>query len=506
MSARPGLGRSPKAPAGTTVIAVGDIHGRLDLLQRLTEEIALEAEATAARGGALAAIFLGDYIDRGPDSAAVVEHLIRFRDQAACETIFLRGNHEDALISLVEGLAESAHWLDFGGRETMASYGVSERALKEDLAALRSQIGLAIPDTHLQFLRATEIWVEVGDYLFVHAGLDPQKPLEAQTLEDMLWGRHDEVDRIPVWPHVVVHGHTVYPRPVLGYGRIGIDTGAYASDCLTAVRLEGARQDFLKISLDKRSGEVVCEPWTDLDRTSPAAMAALSEIGARPRRGWPTKAGYAAAGLAAFALAATTVLSVRYLQPSTHVAPVSEAPEAIAAADQRAAPPAPPAQTPRASPDIAVQVLAPVDAAPVPEIAVARLEPPASRVVLRPLGAQPGDPPAAAPRAVRAPPRPSETALEAPRQTGPEAAARVQIAALRSEADARAAWGRLKARFPSQTARRSLEVQPVESGGQTLYRAVVRGFSTDAEAQSFCEALQASGQDCLPRGLTRPGA
>jgi len=244
------------APDDQILFAVGDVHGRVDLLDTLIGEIGREA----GHGKATTAIFLGDYIDRGPASRQVIDRLISLAEDSAFEAVVLRGNHEQFLLDLIDGRAESTSWIEFGGAETLASYGVAIGAAESaDPARLAAAARAALPETHIAFLRGTKLLAERGDYVFVHAGLRPDKLLAEQSDTDLLWFRYYN-DEAPLHGKVVVHGHTPRSRPVSGRWRIGVDTEAWASGALTAVRLEGGSQRFFKTA----GAEVV--EWDKADR------------------------------------------------------------------------------------------------------------------------------------------------------------------------------------------------------------------------------------------------
>ena len=233
-----------RIPAGQRVYAVGDIHGRRDLLEQL---LATVEEDSARRGPAeILLIFLGDLVDRGPDSRGVVEQLIQYRERQP-STRFLMGNHEEVFLRALEGDLKALRLLiRIGGRETILSYGVSADAYRdldfEDLAALlRSRV----PDDHIQFMSGFERLVEVGDYLFVHAGIRPGVALAEQTGSDLRWIREDFLRHRSSFGPIVVHGHSITDDVDVRPNRIGIDTGAYASGRLTAIGLEGDARWFL---------------------------------------------------------------------------------------------------------------------------------------------------------------------------------------------------------------------------------------------------------------------
>lgn len=223
-------------PDGTRAYAVGDIHGRADLFAALIE--AIEAD-DAARGMAeTIVILLGDLIDRGPDSAGVVRLA---RDwQSRRPVRILMGNHEEMFLDALADEEVLRHFLRYGGRETLLSYPIDPAAyVCADLAEARQLALAAIPAEDIAFIRAFEDWVLLGDYLFVHAGLRPDVPLEEQRQGDLRWIRETFLAHPDSFGPVVVHGHTIFDAPEIRRNRIGIDTGAYASGRLTALGLEG---------------------------------------------------------------------------------------------------------------------------------------------------------------------------------------------------------------------------------------------------------------------------
>lgn len=235
--------RAPAAahrlPEGLRVYAVGDVHGRADCLAGMEERIARDLADRPASGEALV-LFLGDYIDRGPDSAAVIERLAA-RRFAGLSTRCLMGNHEDALLHFLADPVGAADWLNWGGRATLTSYGV-EPVDGSDAAGLRrlaADLGEAMPVGHLAFLRELELWIELGGFLFVHAGIRPGVPPDLQAPADLLTIRQPFLSRRRGGPHRVVHGHTIADDVELLPHRIGVDTGAYATGRLSAVVIEG---------------------------------------------------------------------------------------------------------------------------------------------------------------------------------------------------------------------------------------------------------------------------
>lgn len=233
-----------RVPDGSRVYAVGDIHGRLDLLDALLGEI--EADS-ASRGHAnVLIVFLGDLIDRGPDSRGVVDRLIGYRDGPVA-TRFLMGNHEEVFLRALSGDQKALRFLiRIGGRETILSYGIDETEYQNlDFDDLAAALRERVPAAHTDFLSSFEEWVEAGDYLFVHAGVRPGVELGEQRASDLRWIREDFLQHRDDFGKLVVHGHSIVPEVDIRANRIGIDTGAYQSGKLTAIGLEGAERWFL---------------------------------------------------------------------------------------------------------------------------------------------------------------------------------------------------------------------------------------------------------------------
>lgn len=232
--------RPDPTPGGRLVYAIGDVHGRADLLSQLTQTIIKDAE-TQASAHPPVLIFVGDYIDRGADSKGVIDQVIALAASERFELRMLKGNHEEALLNFLQDAKFGPTWGDFGGLQTLMSYGVTppnRRTNVEDWEAAREAFGLALPKSHQAFLARLELVADYGDYLFVHAGVRPGVSLQDQTEHDLLWIRDDFLEARGPFGAVIVHGHTPKPEPFLGANRIGIDTGAYATGVLTAVRLK----------------------------------------------------------------------------------------------------------------------------------------------------------------------------------------------------------------------------------------------------------------------------
>jgi serine/threonine protein phosphatase 1 len=233
----------PEAPAGKRIYAVGDIHGRSDLLADIHRAIREDARGFA---GELVCVYVGDYIDRGPDSRGVIESLAA-RPLAGCRSHFLMGNHEDIMLRFLADATVAPVWIMNGGGTTLDSYGVEWRDSAADgFAAAQAALRRNLPDPHLRFLRALEPCHEEGGYLFVHAGIRPGRPVERQDPHDLMWIRDEFLYSTADHGHVVVHGHTIAEEPQLLDNRIGIDTGAYATGRLTCLVLEGAERRILQ--------------------------------------------------------------------------------------------------------------------------------------------------------------------------------------------------------------------------------------------------------------------
>jgi len=215
------------------IYAIGDIHGCLDELLALEAQIL--ADATAPIGPKLI-VTLGDYIDRGPNSAGVIDHLVRPLPDGFSR-VALAGNHEEILLNALSGASDDA-WLQLGGVETLRSYGI-DPDLYRAARSQQKQILLQshFPEHHLAFLNSLAVSLQVQQTVFVHAGIKRDRPMDRQDKTDLLWIRREFLDAEPTDGLMVIHGHTPVEQPELRPGRIGIDTGAYATGRLTAVRL-----------------------------------------------------------------------------------------------------------------------------------------------------------------------------------------------------------------------------------------------------------------------------
>lgn len=231
------------APDGMRVYAIGDVHGRADLFDRLAQRI--EADMRAHPCKETVTVFLGDYVDRGPDSFGVIDRLAK-RDFPT-PFVALRGNHEDATMRFFVDEGVFAGWTDFGGLDTLRSYGVDVREAQRagGVARLRAELVERTPQEHRRFLDETRFSAEYGDYFFCHAGVRPRVALERQDPYDLMWIRGEFLDYRGSFGKIVVHGHTVVPMAENLLNRINVDTGAYKSGALTAVALEGAERRFI---------------------------------------------------------------------------------------------------------------------------------------------------------------------------------------------------------------------------------------------------------------------
>jgi serine/threonine protein phosphatase 1 len=224
---------------GRRVYAVGDIHGRRDLLDVLLAQI---AEDDSARGPAeTVIIFLGDLVDRGPDSAGVVERLVAFAKEKPSAR-FLMGNHDEVFLKAAEGDAAATRYLvRIGGEPTILSYGIDPEEYRTlDYETLAQRFAAAVPPEHLAFISGFEQSIALDDYLFVHAGVRPGVALDAQEETDLRWIREHFLGHDGDFGKCIVHGHTISDNVEARPNRIGIDTGAYMTGRLTALGLEGA--------------------------------------------------------------------------------------------------------------------------------------------------------------------------------------------------------------------------------------------------------------------------
>lgn len=241
----PSPDKAPRVAAGCRIYAIGDIHGRADLLRRLHGKIAADMAKGAPER--LVLVYLGDYVDRGPDSFEVIDLLIN-DPIPGFEAVYLKGNHEDFLLRFIDAKDRGETWLMNGAPATLASYGIDVFGIADrflDMEAVRDDFQAALPASHLRFLRNLTLSHRAGDYLFVHAGIRPDVPVDEQDPFDMMWIRDEFLCSGMNFGVVVVHGHSQTHAPESFENRIGIDTGAYRSGVLTCLVLEGGGQRFL---------------------------------------------------------------------------------------------------------------------------------------------------------------------------------------------------------------------------------------------------------------------
>lgn len=241
---RRGEPTSAAIPAGERVYAVGDIHGRRDLLDILLRKI--DADDFARGQARTTLIFLGDLMDRGSESRGVVERLMQLADTGG-RVRFLMGNHEEVFLKAAAGDRAALRFLiRIGGQSTILSYGVSHAEYDAcDFDELAELLAERVPPEHLAFLQGFQDHIAIGDYLFVHAGIRPRLPIEEQTGADLRWIRSEFLEYRGDHGKIVVHGHSITDDVDEQPNRIGIDTGAFASGRLTAIGLEGAERWFL---------------------------------------------------------------------------------------------------------------------------------------------------------------------------------------------------------------------------------------------------------------------
>ncbi len=232
-------------PSGQRVYAIGDIHGRLDLLDDLLERI--EADDAARVPVETTLIFLGDLIDRGPESAQVVQRLLDLSIESPAVR-FLLGNHEEVFLKALDGEKGALpFFIKIGGKPTTLSYGITpDEYLDSDYPALLELLHARVPASHIDFISRFEDVIVVGDYAFVHAGIRPDLPLGDQNIGALRWIRDEFLGHDQPLEKVIVHGHTISDEVEERICRIGLDTGAYATGRLTAMGFEGSERWILQ--------------------------------------------------------------------------------------------------------------------------------------------------------------------------------------------------------------------------------------------------------------------
>ncbi len=230
-------------PEGQRVYAIGDIHGRLDLLDRLHQQISVHVAARPAAHNVL--VYLGDFVDRGPQSAGVVDRLVS-GPLAGFDHVMLCGNHEEMLLSFLADPDAGSTWRQLGGLETLLSYRVPVNEVMQSggYARLADAFRSMLPAEHQRFFGSLRTSLTIGDYFFCHAGIRPGIALEHQSKRDLLWIRAEFLDSDADHGRVIVHGHSPVEQVEVHRNRINVDTGAYATNRLSCVVLE---QDFREI-------------------------------------------------------------------------------------------------------------------------------------------------------------------------------------------------------------------------------------------------------------------
>ena len=257
-SERPGRGDQsvahvqPFLPAGRRLYCIGDIHGRLDLLEELHGMILVDSDGFEGSKGV---VYLGDFIDRGGQSKQVVDLLIE-HPLKGFDTVHLLGNHEQAMLDFLAHPRSAVAWLNFGGQVTLMSYGAGLGRVPnlQEIEVLRDELEEKLPPGHLSFLSNCRLFHIEGSYCFVHAGIRPGIGLSAQSAQDLLWIREEFTRSLSAHDYIVVHGHSISNEVEWLPNRIGIDTGAYYSGLLTALVLEGDQQRLLQTGRGSGAG------------------------------------------------------------------------------------------------------------------------------------------------------------------------------------------------------------------------------------------------------------
>lgn len=239
-------------PEGQRVYAVGDIHGRSDLLIALIEAIEIDNRESGVAETTV--VLLGDLVDRGPDSMNV---LALAREWQKFRTVrILAGNHEEMFLRSFDSVDMMRHFLRHGGKETLLSYGLDKREYsRSDLEELQEAMIRLVPQSDIDFIAGFENVVTIGDYVFVHAGVEPGRPLDEQDVSKLRWIREPFLSHREPHDAVVVHGHTITQAPEDQGNRIGIDTGAYCHGRLTALVLEGSDRRYIN-AVDDGEGNI----------------------------------------------------------------------------------------------------------------------------------------------------------------------------------------------------------------------------------------------------------
>jgi serine/threonine protein phosphatase 1 len=232
------------APDGMRLYAIGDVHGRLDCLTAMHDLIAAEIERDRPQDWRI--IHLGDYVDRGPDSAGVLDFLAK-ATRGDGRILALFGNHDEGFLDFLANPNEADLFLRFGGFDTAASYGVVLDVLTgQSLAKSHRELVYAVPEGHLTFLRDRPRWLAFGDFFFCHAGVRPGVPLDSQHPHDLIWIRREFITHEGLYDKVIVHGHTPVGRPEVTANRVDVDTMAFDTGRLTALVVDGTEKRFIE--------------------------------------------------------------------------------------------------------------------------------------------------------------------------------------------------------------------------------------------------------------------
>jgi serine/threonine protein phosphatase 1 len=225
-------------PTGLRIYAVGDIHGRIDLLNEVLARIDTDIARRPIERPTY--VFLGDYIDRGPSTRETIDRLIEHGQKR--ESVFLKGNHELIALKCLTDRSLFDQWMRLGGLETLISYGVSPEILAsgKQISELQAAFHSALPQAHLRFFRDLRISFTCGDFFFVHAGVRPNVELSRQKESDLLWIREEFLSSNDDFGKIIIHGHTPTRETEVGANRVNIDTGAFATGRLTCLAIEGA--------------------------------------------------------------------------------------------------------------------------------------------------------------------------------------------------------------------------------------------------------------------------
>lgn len=227
----------PRTASGERIYAIGDVHGRNDLLVKLLKIIAKQYRTMRPKPKRVRLLFLGDVIDRGPASAKCLEKIIQLSDLGGAE--MLLGNHEDMMLATIDGNGEARKaWLENGGLATLRSYDIAPPLPHEDDFDFAERLEQTLPPHHIAYLRSLDVSCRSGSYFFAHAGVRPGVAIARQKREDLFSIRSEFTDSSEWHGAVVVHGHSIVNEIDIRANRIACDTGAYRSDRLSAVCLQ----------------------------------------------------------------------------------------------------------------------------------------------------------------------------------------------------------------------------------------------------------------------------